>query len=64
MITPQTMTILKPNSKHSSYNLYLPTGEITPMDQEKVDGTALLHDTTAFYQSASWLFNSGKLKRN
>lgn len=63
MITPQTMTILKPNSKHSSYNLYLPTGEITPMAHEKEDSSPFLHDTTAYYQSASWLFNSGKLKR-
>ena len=64
MITPETMAILKPNSEHSSYNLYLPTGEITPMSREKEEGTPLLHDTTAYYQSAAWLFNSGKLKRN
>jgi len=64
MITPETMTILKPNSKHSSYELYLPTGEITPMSREKERISPFLHDTTAYYQSASWLFNSGKLKRN
>ncbi len=63
MITPQTMTILKPNKKHSSYNLYLPTGELTPMDSDKEKHSDFLHDTTAYYQSASWLFNSGKLKR-
>lgn len=63
MITPNTMTILKPNSKHSSYNLYLPTGEITPMAHEKEEQSSFLRDTTAYYQSASWLFSSGKLKR-
>ncbi len=63
MITPQTMTILKPNAKHSSYNLYLPTGEITPMKHEKEERSQFLHNTTAYYQSASWLFGSGKLKR-
>ena len=63
MITPETMTILKPNGKHSSYNLYLPTGEITPMNHNKEDQSSFLHDTVAYYQSASWLFNSGKLKR-
>ena len=64
MITPETMTILKPNSKHSSYNLYLPTGELTPMEPEKEKNSTFLHDTTAYYQSASWLFGSGKLKRD
>ena len=64
MITPQTMTILKPNAKHSSYNLYPQTGEITPMSREKQDQSTFLHDTTAYYQSASWLFNSGNLKRS
>jgi phosphoglycerol transferase MdoB-like AlkP superfamily enzyme len=63
MITPNSMTILKPNRKHSSYNCYLPTGELTPMAWAKVDNTPLLHDTTAYYQSAAWLFGSGKMKR-
>ena len=63
MITPNTMTILKPNKKHSSYNLHLPTGELSLMDGEKEKHSTFLHDTTAFYQSASWLFNSGRLKR-
>ena len=63
MITPNSMTILKPNRKQSSYNCYLPTGELTPMDREKAKSTSLLHDTTAYYQSASWLFGSGKMKR-
>ncbi len=63
MITPNTMTILKPNKKHSSYSLYPPTGEITPMDHTMEEHGLFLHDTTAYYQPASWLFNSGKLKR-
>ena len=64
MITPNTMTILKPNKKHSSYDLYLPTGELSLMEGEKEKHSTFLHDTTAYYQSASWLFGSGRLKRN
>jgi phosphoglycerol transferase MdoB-like AlkP superfamily enzyme len=64
MITPDTMTILKPNKKHSSYVCDLASGELTPMDPKKTDEAALLHDTTVYYQSASWLFGSGKLKRD
>ena len=64
MITPETMTILKTNSKFSSYNLTPQSGVITPMDLEKDECKSLLRDTTLYYQSASWLFNSGKLKRN
>jgi hypothetical protein len=62
MITQNSMTILKPNKKHSSYNCYLPTGEITPMDNREKEA-GLLHETTVWYQSASWLFGSGKMKR-
>ena len=64
MITPATMTILKPNRQHSSYSLDLPTGDITPMPHEKESSSLLLQETQAYYQSASWLFNSGKLKRS
>lgn len=64
MITPETMTILKPNKKHSSYKVDLPTGELTPMDDGSEGQSIFLNDTTAYYQSASWLFNSGKLKRD
>jgi phosphoglycerol transferase MdoB-like AlkP superfamily enzyme len=64
MITPDSMTILKPNKKHSSYNLYPPTGEITLMDTDRPHRLPLLRDTITYYQSASWLFGSGKMKRN
>ena len=63
MITPQTMTILKPNKKHSSYNLALTTGELTPMASGSESSSDFLQDTITYYQTASWLFNSGKLKR-
>lgn len=63
MITPHSMTILKPNQKHSSYNCYLPTGELSLMDSEQIDRKTLLQDTTVYYQSAAWLFGSGKMKR-
>ncbi|MFD2257293.1 LTA synthase family protein [Luteolibacter algae] len=64
MITRNSMTILKPNKKHSSYNCLLETGELSFMDHNTEKYHSLLHDTTAYYQSASWLFGSGKLKRN
>jgi len=64
MITPDTMTILKPNKKHSSYSCDLTDGTLTPMDPGTTDESALLHDTTTYYQSASWLFGSGKMKRD
>ena len=64
MITPDTMTILKPNKKHSSYTLDLVTGGLKPMEMSEERHAKLLEDTTAYYQSASWLFNSGKLKRD
>jgi len=64
MITPNAMTILKPNKKHSSYNLLTETGEITPMTGDNEQDSPLLSHTVAYYQSASWLFNSGKLKRD
>lgn len=64
MITPETMTILKPNKMHSSYNLYLENGEISPMNEDSPSRLPLLHETTAYYQTASWLFGSGKLKRD
>lgn len=64
MITPHSMTILKPNQKHSSYNCYLPTGELNRMDLETIENSPLLHNTNAYYQSAAWLFGSGKMKRN
>jgi len=64
MITPDSMTILKPNKKHSSYNLYLPTGELTRMAIDRKCRLPLLHDTTTYYQTASWLFGSGKMKRS
>ncbi|WP_411825888.1 LTA synthase family protein [Luteolibacter sp. AS25] len=64
MTTPESMTILKPNKKHSSYHLFPETGEIIPLSGEQNLEKSLLHTTTAYYQSASWLFNSGQLKRN
>lgn len=38
------------------------TGDCTPLDQAK--SRDLVHDATVFYQSASWLFGSGGLKRH
>jgi phosphoglycerol transferase MdoB-like AlkP superfamily enzyme len=54
------LAILKPKRQSSLYHYDFTTNVLTPMASGT--GDRLLHDTTAFYQSASWLFNSGKLK--
>lgn len=55
------IAILKPNRKFSSYACDLKTGGFSPVDPTKED--SLVRDATVFYQSASWLFGSGGLKR-
>lgn len=64
MITPDSMMILKPNQKHSYYDCDLQTGKLNPVQGESVKSASLFHDTISYYQSAAWLFGSGKLKRN
>lgn len=54
------LAILKPKRMTTLYDYDFTTSALTP----KPEGTGqdLLHDTNAYYQSASWLFKSGKLK--
>jgi len=54
------LAILKPKRQSSLYDCDLTTGALSPMAPGK--GEDLLNDTIASYQSASWLFNTGKLK--
>ncbi len=54
------IAILKPSRKFSSYACNLKTGDFAPLNPAA--SGILVHDATVFYQSASWLFSSGKLK--
>ena len=56
------IAILKPNRKFSAYTCDRATGNFSPLQPAAAD--PLVHDATIFYQSAAWLFNSGKLKRD
>lgn len=60
LLRDDRIAILKPNRKFSSYACDLTTGRLLPLDPGSSD--ELVHDATVFYQSASWLFSSGKLK--
>lgn len=55
------IAILKPGRIFSSYACNLKTGDFAPLNPTA--SGILVHDATVFYQSASWLFSSGKLKR-
>jgi phosphoglycerol transferase MdoB-like AlkP superfamily enzyme len=59
MLEKDSLVILKPKRQSSLYSCDVKTGDLTPLASDK---SAMLHDATAFYQSASWLFGSGKLK--
>ena len=61
LLRDEGIAILKPNRKHSSYACNMTTGDVSPIDH--LASSKLVHDATVFYQSASWLFSSGKLKR-
>jgi hypothetical protein len=55
------MAILKPNRVFSRYTCNLANGDLAPLEVRSSD--QLVHDTVVYYQSASWLFDNGKLKR-
>ena len=61
LLRDAAIAILKPNRKFSAYTCERKTGEFSPLDAAASD--QLVHDATVFYQSASWLFSSGKLKK-
>lgn len=62
LLTDDGIAILKPNRKVSTYSCDRMTGDCTPLDAAKAE--ALVRDATVYYQSASWLFGSGGLKRH
>lgn len=62
LLRDEGIAILKPNRKVSTYACNRMTGDFSapvPGDSEK-----LAHEATVFYQSASWLFSSGGLKKS
>lgn len=61
LLCDNSMAILQPNQKSSIYACDFKTGDLTPRDRR--EGDMLLRDATVFYQSASWLFKSGRLKK-
>ena len=56
------LAVLKPKTQTSLYQCDLKTGFLTPIKPEAAG--SLLRDTTAYYQTASWLFGSGRLKKS
>jgi phosphoglycerol transferase MdoB-like AlkP superfamily enzyme len=61
LLRNEGIAILKPNREFSAHACDRITGDFSPIDSEASD--QLVHDATVFYQSASWLFSSGGLKR-
>jgi phosphoglycerol transferase MdoB-like AlkP superfamily enzyme len=61
LLTHDGIAILGPNQKSAAYACDIRTGNFSPPGPA---AESLIHDTTVFYQSASWLFNSSRLKRN
>jgi phosphoglycerol transferase MdoB-like AlkP superfamily enzyme len=62
LLRDEGIAILKPNRKFSSYACDRKTGDFTAI--EPVESEKIVHDATIFYQSASWLFSSGRLKNS
>jgi phosphoglycerol transferase MdoB-like AlkP superfamily enzyme len=61
LLTRDGIAILSPNRKTAAYACDPGTGGFSPPGPA---AGSLIHDTTVFYQSAAWLFNSGRLKRD
>ncbi len=55
------LAILQPIRKASAHACDFKTGDLTPLEPAASD--ALIRDTVIFYQSASWLFKSGRIKK-
>ncbi len=60
LLQKDSLAILKPKSPTSFYDCDLATGDLTPAKAE--DKANLLEEAISYYQSASWLFQSGNLK--
>lgn len=61
LLTHEGLAILGPNRKSAAYSCDFETGDLAPAGPA---AGALIHDTTVFYQSASWLFKSGRLRKD
>ncbi len=59
LLQDNSLAILKPKRETALYSCDIQSGALTPMEP---GNTNILHETIAYYQSASWLFGSGKLK--
>jgi phosphoglycerol transferase MdoB-like AlkP superfamily enzyme len=62
LLTDAGIAILKPNRKSSAAACNMQTGEYFPLDSAM--SATLVHDATVFYQSAYWLFHTGRLKQH
>lgn len=61
LLQKDSLLILKPKREKSLYACDIKTGELSP---PKTENPGMLRDATSFYQSASWLFSSGRLKKS
>jgi hypothetical protein len=61
LLTRDGLAILGPNRKTAAYTCDFETGDLSPPSPAT---GPLIHDTTVFYQSASWLFKSGRLRKD
>lgn len=61
LLQEDSLLILKPKREKSLYSCDIKTGDLSP---PKTENTDILHDATSFYQSASWLFGCGRLKKS
>ena len=62
MLRDSQLAILKPKSKVSLYDCDLKSGALIPVNTG--DASSLAFDTSALYQTASWLFSTGRLKQS
>lgn len=61
LLTRGGIAILGPNRSSAAFTCDTQTGVFAPPG---ADADRLIRDTTVFYQSAAWLFNSGRLRKN
>ncbi len=62
MLRDDKLAILKPGRECSLYQCDLTGGQLKPLTVN--DSDELLNDAVASYQTAAWLFKTGKLKRD
>jgi len=60
LLRDDSLAILKPKRQSSVYSCDLHSGDLSPL---LVENPEILRDAVSYYQSASWLFRSGKLKK-